>query len=216
MVLRAWSILVVSLIFVLNGCATDSHGRAKKGALIGAIGGAAAGAAVGSTRGSAGKGALIGGVAGALIGGVVGNYMDRQAEELERVAEVERTGEGLVVTMRDKILFDFDSASLKPESETTLQKVSDVLKKYDKTTITVAGYTDNVGSSSYNYQLSEKRAKAVKFYLVNHGVASNRIEEMGFGKDNPVVSNETPEGRSQNRRVELHVVPNDELRAEGG
>jgi outer membrane protein OmpA-like peptidoglycan-associated protein len=89
-----------------------------------------------------------------------------------------------------------------------------VLTKYPKTTITVAGYTDNTGRPDYNVKLSERRANAVKFALTDRGVAGERISTMGFGADNPVASNAAPDGRAQNRRVELHIVPDETLKEE--
>jgi outer membrane protein OmpA-like peptidoglycan-associated protein len=210
--------IVLSIIgaFVMSLTACESMNRTQKGAAIGGLSGAGLGAIIGSRSGHAGRGALIGGAAGALVGGVVGNYMDRQAAELERVAETERTGDGIVVTMRDKILFDVNSANVKPESSASLQQISDVLKKYPKTNITVAGYTDSTGSDAYNQGLSERRASSVKFMLVSYGVDGSRVTSAGFGKSNPVASNDTADGRAQNRRVELHIVPNEDLKRESG
>jgi outer membrane protein OmpA-like peptidoglycan-associated protein len=140
--------------------------------------------------------------------------MDRQAEELEKVADTTRTGDGIIVTMRDKILFDVDSATVKPAAAAGVDNLATVLTKYPKTTITVAGHTDNTGRSDYNVKLSERRANAVRFALTDRGVAGDRISTMGFGAENPVASNATPDGRTQNRRVELHIVPNEALKAE--
>ena len=139
--------------------------------------------------------------------------MDKQAEELKQVAETRRTQDGIIVTMKDKdkILFDVNKAELTPGSKESLLKIADILKKYSKTNITVAGYTDSTGSADYNRNLSEKRADAVRFFLSDNGIPPNRITARGFGKDNPIASNDTVEGRAQNRRVELHIVPNDEL-----
>ena len=215
-VLYRFVVLGVMVAFAASIAACESMNRTEKGAGIGALTGAGLGAIIGSRSGHAGRGALIGGAAGALVGGVVGNYMDRQAADLQKVAETERTGDGIVVTMRDKILFDVNSANIKPEAEASLQRIADVLKKYPKTNITVAGYTDSTGSDSYNQSLSERRANSVKFALVSDGVDGSRATSAGFGKSNPVASNETTEGRAQNRRVELHIVPNEELKREGG
>jgi len=209
----------VAILLVLGlmqlGCASDgSLSRTQKGAMIGGASGAAVGGLIGSKKGKTGKGAVIGGVAGAVLGGVVGQYMDKQAKELEQVAETERVDDGIIVTMKDKILFDFNSSELKAGSRAALQKMADVFKKYDKTDMTVTGHTDNVGTASYNLQLSERRAKAVADYLMSLGVSRDRMRIMGFGLERPVASNDSAEGRSQNRRVEIHIVPNDELRDE--
>jgi outer membrane protein OmpA-like peptidoglycan-associated protein len=196
----------------LTGC--ENMNRTQKGALTGTAVGAGLGALIGKQHGSSGRGALIGGAIGALSGGLIGNYMDRQAEELEKVAETTRTGDGIIVTMRDKILFDIDSATLKPAAVASLDKLASILVKYPKTTITVAGYTDNTGRPDYNFKLSERRANSVKFALVDRAVTAARIATMGFGPENPVASNATPDGRAENRRVELHIVPDESLKQE--
>lgn len=214
---RYWRPVAVVLVLGLMqlGCASDgSLSRTQKGAMIGGASGAAVGGLIGSKKGKTGKGAVIGGIAGAVLGGVVGQYMDKQARELEQVAETERVDDGIIVTMKDKILFDFNSAELKSGSRAALQKMADVFKKYDKTDMTVTGHTDNVGAASYNLQLSERRAKAVADYLASLGVGRERMRIMGFGLERPVAGNDSAEGRSQNRRVEIHIVPNDELRDE--
>lgn len=214
---RYWRPVAVVLVLGLMqlGCASDgSLSRTQKGAMIGGASGAAVGGLIGSKKDKTAKGAVIGGIAGAVLGGVVGQYMDKQARELEQVAETERVDDGIIVTMKDKILFDFNSAELKSGSRAALQKMADVFKKYDKTDMTVTGHTDNVGAASYNLQLSERRAKAVADYLVSLGVSRERMRIMGFGFERPVAGNDSAEGRSQNRRVEIHIVPNDELRDE--
>ncbi len=197
---------------LLNGC--EGMTRTQKGSLGGAAVGAGMGALIGKQSGHAGRGALIGGAIGALSGGLIGNYMDRQAEELERVADTTRVGDGILVTMKDKILFDVDSAAIKPAAVSSLDKLASILVKYPKTTITVAGYTDNTGRPDYNVKLSERRANSVKFALADRGVAAARVATMGFGMENPVASNATPDGRAENRRVELHIVPDAELKRE--
>jgi outer membrane protein OmpA-like peptidoglycan-associated protein len=171
---------------------------------------------IGHQHGNATTGALIGGAVGALSGGVIGTYMDRQAAELEKVADTTRTGDGIIVTLRDKILFDVDSATIKPPAAAGVDNLANVLTRYPKTTITVAGYTDNTGRSDYNVRLSERRANAVRFALTDRGVTGDRISSMGFGAENPVASNATPDGRAQNRRVEIHIVPDESLKAEAG
>lgn len=196
----------------LTGC--ENMNRTQKGAVAGATVGAGMGALIGKQSGNATGGALIGGAIGAVSGGLIGNYMDRQAEEMEKVADTKRSGDGIIVTMRDKILFDVDSASIKPAGVKSLDQLASVLVKYPKTTITVAGHTDNTGRPDYNLKLSERRANAVKFALADRGVQSSRIATMGFGADSPVASNVTPDGRAENRRVELHIVPDEDLRKE--
>lgn len=191
-----------------SGCSSMS--RTQQGIVIGGLGGAAAGAVIGGKK-SAGKGALIGGILGAASGGLIGNYMDKQAQELASVAEVQRTKDGIRVTMRDKILFDTGKSTLKPESQSGLIKIAAVLKKYNKTEVSIVGHTDNVGSASYNQGLSERRANAVQVFLVSQGVQASRLKTVGMGFDEPVAPNDTPEGRAMNRRVELHITPDPSL-----
>ncbi|MBI5039119.1 MAG: OmpA family protein [Nitrospirae bacterium] len=160
---------------------------------------------------SVGKGALIGGILGAASGGLIGNYMDKQAQELASVADVQRTEDGIRVTMRDKILFDTGQSMLKPESRNGLLKIAEVLKKYNKTEVAILGHTDNVGSASYNQGLSERRANSVQVFLVSQGVKVSRLKTVGISFDDPVASNDTPEGKTMNRRVELHITPDPSL-----
>lgn len=202
---------VLSFLLV-QGCATDGElTRAQKGAIIGAASGAAAGALIGSKKDKELKYAVVGGVLGGAAGALIGDYMDRQAEELRQLAEVIRVDDGLIATMREQVLFDFDKAELKPQARDNLAKVAAVLRKYDKTEITVAGHTDNVGSASYNRELSLRRANAVRLFLIEQGIAPSRLHAMGFGFDRPVASNATAAGRALNRRVELHITPDERL-----
>lgn len=191
-----------------SGCSSMSH--TQQGVVIGGLGGAAAGAVIGGKK-SAGKGALIGGILGAASGGVIGHYMDKQAQELASVADVQRTEDGIRVTMRDKILFDTGQSILKSESQSGLLKITAVLKKYDKTEVAIVGHTDNVGSASYNQGLSERRANSVHVFLAGQGVQAGRLKTVGMGFNEPVASNDTPEGRAMNRRVELHITPDPSL-----
>ena len=183
--------------------------RTQQGALIGAAAGAFAGALLKKEK--RGKGALIGAALGAAGGAVIGNYMDKQAEELRQVADVVRVEDGIVVTMRDRILFDTNRADVKPGSQQSLNKLASILGKYEKTEITIAGHTDSTGAKGYNQQLSERRANSVRLYLSQRGVAPSRMSAMGFGENRSVASNASPSGRAANRRVELHISPDERL-----
>lgn len=200
-------IILISMIFVIGHTGCESTSRTQKGAIFGGLGGATVGGLIGSKKGNTATGALIGGVVGALTGGLIGNYMDKQAQELASVAEVKRVDDGIIVTMRDKILFDTGQSTLLPGSKTSLIRISEVIKKYNKTEVTIAGHTDNVGTASFNQGLSERRANSVQVFLVGQGVAPSRMKPVGFGFDRPIASNSTQEGRAQNRRVELHISP---------
>lgn len=182
---------------------------ATKGAAIGAVAGAAAGAAAGG-----GKGAVIGGAVGATAGAIIGDYMAKQKQELEKVpdADVRQEGDELIVTFNSPILFDLNSAALRPNAKELLNDVGNVLAKYPETDILVMGHTDNTGSEAYNQELSERRAQAVSNYLITRGVAASRLKYMGFGETMPVASNDTETGRSENRRVEVQIAANQALR----
>ncbi len=201
-------LLMAALALVLGGCGMS---RAQKGALLGGAAGAGAGAAVSKNNT---KGAVIGGAAGAVIGGLIGSYLDNQAREMEEIegAAVTRQGDELQVTFENAILFDYDSSALKTASQDQLREVADVLSRYPDTDIMVRGHTDSSGSDDYNQSLSERRAAAVRGFLMGAGVAANRITAHGYGESAPVADNGSESGRSQNRRVELNVQVNEEFR----
>ncbi len=200
-------VLILGLIaLIIPACAETP--KWQQGALAGGAIGAGTGAIIGHQSGHAGEGALIGGAVGAVAGGLVGHYLDKQQAELSQVAEVQRPSENeLVVTLRDKVLFDVNEYTLKPGAEDNLSKVADILIKYPDSNIVVEGHTDSTGEETYNQWLSEKRAQSVANFLISRGVASIRITTMGYGETRPVSTNDTPEGRQQNRRVELHITP---------
>ncbi|HUP64656.1 MAG TPA: OmpA family protein [Thermoanaerobaculia bacterium] len=188
--------------------ADDPNRRTKQGAAIGAATGAAAGAAIGNQSGNPRTGGVAGAVVGGVIGAVVGRRMDQQQKELEQIEgiDVERTAEDtLDVSLKNEILFDFDSSALRSESRSTLRELASVLARYPAQSVSVAGHTDSQGSDSYNQRLSEQRAAAVKDYLVGQGVPSNRIAAFGYGKTRPVATNATAEGRQLNRRVQIYI-----------
>ncbi len=198
------SIAAVTAALVLAaGCET-----AGKRTAIGAGAGAAAGAGVGALIGGW-KGAAIGAGVGALAGGSVGLYLDKQAKELEQVAETKRTENGILVQMKGDILFDTGSAVLKDDAVERLSKVGDILAKYSDDRIRIEGYTDSVGSARSNEELSLRRAEAVKTVITGRGVQAQQITALGMGETRPVADNATAAGRARNRRVELHIdVPN--------
>lgn len=215
------SILAVGMAFTLltTSCNTFKKlTKEQKGAAVGVAGGAAAGAAIGSKSKNPAVFAIVGSAIGGVAGAVVGKYMDKQAEEIEEDlgsnAEVERIEEGIKVTMGSGILFGFDSYQLSAEAKANLAELSETLDKYESTEIMVAGHTDNVGTDSYNEALSEKRAKAVASYLSQQGVKRNRFIVMGFGEDKPEFNNDTEIGQMKNRRVELAIVADNNLKEE--
>ncbi|HEX9308776.1 MAG TPA: OmpA family protein [Anaeromyxobacter sp.] len=199
--LTSTAALLCGLLFA--GCATAGRDTA-----IGAGLGGAAGAGIGALVGGK-KGALVGLGVGALAGGSVGLYLDKQRKELERVAEVKKTENGLVVQMKNDILFDTGSDGVKAGGVTDLAKMGDILAKYSDDRVRIEGHTDSTGDARSNLALSARRADAVKTVLVSRGVKESQIAVHGLGETKPVADNVTAEGRSKNRRVELHIdVPN--------
>jgi len=132
-------------------------------------------------------------------------YLDQQSEELKKVADTERTGEGIIVTLKGNALFDSGAYELKPVAKEQIKQIANVLKSHDSNLIIVAGHADNTGSADANKKLSEKRAMAVKDYLVSKGVRADIIQAEGKGSSEPVASNDTEAGRAKNRRVEIIV-----------
>jgi outer membrane protein OmpA-like peptidoglycan-associated protein len=200
---------------LLAGC--SSMNKTQKGAVIGTAGGAAVGAVIGKAAGNTALGAIIGAAVGGVTGTVIGKKMDKQAEQIKNEvpgAKVERVGEGIVVEFNDKILFGFDRSDLSVSAEDNLNKLADVLKQNPDTYIEVQGHTDSKGADAYNMTLSQKRATSVANYLIKRGVSSSRITTKGYGETAPVASNDTEEGRAQNRRVNFLITANEKMKNE--
>ena len=210
---RKASAVLLALLFAA-ACATtdpnDPNAKAKRGAGIGAAAGAVVGAIIGNQVGGQGRtGAVVGAAIGAAIGGSEGHRMDQQQKELQQIpgVEVTRPAENeIAINLTNDILFDYNSYALRPESKSTLQNLADNFRKYPEEQISVEGHTDAVGSIESNQRLSEQRADGVRNYLVDQGVNGQRITSIGFGETRPKASNDTPEGRQLNRRVEIHVT----------
>ena len=188
---------------------TDPNKNTKQGALLGGILGAGIGAL---TAKDTKKGVIIGGIAGATTGAIAGNFLDKQEAELRRDLEnqniqITNTGDRLIVTMPQDILFAVDSAQVNGSLRSDLLTVAQSLQSYPDSRVQVVGHTDNTGGASYNQGLSERRANAVANVLMNGGVPFSRIETFGRGEDQPVASNLTEQGRAQNRRVEIVILP---------
>ena len=207
------AVFLSTLLIGLCACTNDPHQRAKIGAAVGAAAGAAAGYAIDDGA----KGALIGAAVGALAGGAVGNYMDNQQREFEQALaeeqarhdiEIERLKDDVLkLDLSSEVSFDYDSASLKPGFYPTLEKLADVITKYDRTVVHVVGHTDSTGSAEYNQRLSEERAQTVVSYLLSNGVPADRLRSEGRGESAPRATNDTEAGRQLNRRVEIYVKP---------
>jgi len=154
---------------------------------------------------------VIGGAVGAATGAIVGAMMDKQERELRQIegVNVQRVNsDELKVTVKNDVLFDYNSAGLRSASRDSLREMTDVFQKYPDTTIRVEGHTDSIGSTSYNQRLSKRRANSVAQYLEGIGVRNSRIDAIGYGKSQPRATNSTASGRQLNRRVEIHVKAN--------
>ncbi|HSJ25090.1 MAG TPA: OmpA family protein [Longimicrobiales bacterium] len=206
---------VLAIAALLSGCA--GLNQTQRGAVIGGAAGAAVGAAVGSATGSTARGAIIGAAVGGTAGAVIGAQMDRQRAELAAELEgarVERYGEGLLITFDSGLLFGFDSDVVTGAAQTNLTNLANSLRRHPDTEVLIVGHTDNVGSAQYNQGLSERRANSARNFLVSQGVPADRIRTQGMGLREPVASNETEAGRSQNRRVEVAIFASEEYRQE--
>ncbi|MDW2958862.1 MAG: OmpA family protein [Alphaproteobacteria bacterium] len=207
-------ISICALTAVVAGCTTvnpyTGESQTAKSTWGTAIG-ATAGALIGSTQSS--TGALIGGLAGAAVGGGVGYYLDVQAAELRQElvstgVQVVETADSIRLIMPGNITFKTDSSDINSSFYPVLNSVAKVLNKYSNSTILVSGHTDSTGNADYNLNLSRERAQSVASYLQGQGIKSTRFEVLGMGSSNPIASNSTAQGRAQNRRVELKIIPN--------
>lgn len=203
--------LFLILIPFFLGCKASNT---TKGGAIGAGVGGALGGVIGSRSDNTAVGAIIGATVGGAAGALIGRHMDKQAEELRQDLEgatVERVGEGIKITFNSGLMFDHDSYQLKPETEQNLTELATTLQKYDDTNILIEGHTDNTGAEDYNLQLSDWRAEAVSKFLNEKGVKNGRISIEGYGEQQPVASNDTAEGRQENRRVEVAIYANKKM-----
>ncbi len=208
--------VAAAITLALAGCQTvdpytgeQKTSNAAKGTGIGAIGGAIAGAIIG---GGKRKGVLIGAGIGALTGAAVGNYMDQQEAKLRARLEgtgvsVTRVGDSIVLNMPGNITFATDSSNISADFYPVLDSVALVINEFEKTYVDVIGHTDSTGAADYNQRLSVARASSVSRYLESQQVLPQRIFTQGMGENAPIASNDTPEGRALNRRVEIRLTP---------
>jgi outer membrane protein OmpA-like peptidoglycan-associated protein len=208
---------VIIALLLLAGCTgdqpTSAGRRTAVGATLGAIAGGVAGAVIDKNDV---RGPLIGAAIGAALGGGVGYALDRQQAELEQALEHERAtqqatvervaDDQLKVTISDQVAFDYKSTAIRPAFLPTIERVADVLAKHDTSQVRVVGYSDAVGSDSYNRELSLARADAVRDALEVYGVDPARIRAEGRGEAEPRASNDSEAGRAANRRVEILVT----------
>ena len=211
-------ILMVAVSVLFTQCSTiNSMNNTQKGTAIGAGGGAALGAVIGKISGNTGLGTILGAVVGGAAGNIIGRKMDKQAEEIKNQipnAKVERVEEGINVEFNSAILFGFNQSNVSTAAQTSLNDLVTILNKYPDTNIEIDGHTDNTGTAEYNQTLSEKRASTVGDYLKSKGIAASRITTKGLSFSVPKYSNDTPDGRTKNRRVEFLITANDKMQAD--
>ncbi|MCU0390898.1 MAG: OmpA family protein [Thermoflexibacter sp.] len=218
--------LVFSLLITTLSVSSCKMSKTGKGAAIGAGAGAVIGGVIGSRSGNTAAGAILGAAIGGVGGAAIGRYMDKQKRKLEEdlkkntptngnpeeEVKVEREGEGIKVTLGSGILFDVSKADLKPQVRENLRKMAETLKEYKDTEILITGHTDSDGTDEFNQKLSERRANAVSNYLSSLGVSSSRLKTMGLGESQPVLENTTAQNKQKNRRVEIAIYANEELK----
>ncbi len=211
------TLLAAASAVALAGCTDPAYQqggerqRTGQGAAIGAVLGGLAGATKESGSDRV-ENAILGAAIGGAIGAGVGSLLDKQANELrgslDNDIDVIRSGDELIVRMPQDILFNVDSATVQPALRSDLGTLAASLNRYPNSTVTIVGHTDSTGSATYNQNLSEARAVAVANVLINNNVSGSRLRTFGAGEDQPIASNLTPEGRAQNRRVDITIRPN--------
>ncbi|WP_194768648.1 OmpA family protein [Tamlana sp. I1] len=208
----------IALVSFVNCKTVDNANNKQKGAAIGAVGGAILGAIIGNNvgHGNSELGAAIGAAIGGGAGVVIGNKMDKQAQAIEQEvpgAQVERVDQGIVVTFEDGsgVYFATNKYNINSESQETLNKLVGVFQDHPDTNLLVVGHTDSQGDANYNMTLSKNRANAVTGFLRQNGISSSRLTTHWFGEEQPIADNGTAEGRAKNRRVNIVIVPNDEM-----
>lgn len=219
---RLISFLLIISILAFMGCNASNM---AKGGGIGAGTGAVIGGLLGKKSGNTVTGAILGAAIGGVGGAAIGRYMDKQKKKLEEDLKrnnptskpgeevvVEREGEGIKVTLGSGILFDVGKADLKPQVKDALKKASVTLNEYKDTEIVITGHTDSDGSDELNQKLSERRANAVSAYLSSQGVQASRIKIVGLGETQPLVENNSVTNKQKNRRVEMAIFANEELK----
>ncbi len=202
-------VLAMAMALLVGGCASMS--RKQQGAVVGAAAGGAVGGVIGNNTGSTARGAIIGAVVGGAAGAIIGHQMDQQAKELKVAipgATVERVGEGIQVTFASGLLFDFDSDAIRPDAAGNLRNLASSLSSYANTDLLIVGHTDALGSTTYNQDLSMRRAGSAAAYLASQGVGASRLRTTGKGEMEAVASNSTESGRQANRRIEVAIFAN--------
>lgn len=205
--------LVAFAFAAITGCSNWS--KKEKGAAIGATGGAVIGGLIGNKAGNTAVGAILGAVVGGAAGAYIGNQMDKQAEEMQRDlegAKVERVGEGIKITWASGILFDVNSADLRPTAKSNLTDLARILNKYPESNIQVDGHTDSTGTAEWNMELSKRRAESVGMFLGQQNVDFTRLKMVAWGETMPADNANSADGLQNNRRVEVGIYANDKLK----
>lgn len=217
--LKSPTVIAIGAIAALSAC-TDPAAIGNVGPSgepinqkrnTGAAIGAASGAVIGAVTGNRNT-ALAGAVVGGLIGGAIGYDLDQQEAELRRElasgVTITNTGDRLIVSFPEAILFAVNSFTVRPGLNSDMAALARSLERYPDSTVQIVGHTDSDGDAAFNQQLSERRANAVADVLLDQGVPFNRIQTFGRGESQPIATNLTPEGKQQNRRVEIVILPN--------
>ena len=209
-------LILAVIILIAGGCETvKKTNKAQRGAAGGAVIGGVLGGVIGN---NVGKGNTV-------LGAIIGNKMDKQAEKIKNEipgAEVERVGEGIVVTFNEKnpdgskmgVYFDFDKSDITSNSKLALNKLIQIFKEYPETNLLVEGHTDDKGADSYNLSLSERRAMAVGNYLKANNISSSRLTINWYGEAQPKTENTSDANRAENRRVEFAITANEKRKEE--
>lgn len=208
--------LAASALALTTACAgtggPNDNQNTRTGAAAGAALGALLGAATGDDKRERRQQAIVGAAIGAGIGGAIGTRLDQQEEELRQQlggnVGIVNNGQNLTVTLPQDILFATNSTAVSGAAQNDLFTLANSLQRFPNSTVNIIGHTDNVGDAAFNFDLSQRRAQAVASILINAGVSPARIRSIGRGEDAPVATNLTPEGRQQNRRVEVVITPN--------
>ena len=208
------SAIALASLVLATACTTASETpKTRDGAVIGGLIGGLAGAIAGNDPEERRRNAAVGAIVGAGVGGVIGSQLDKQEAALRQDlgndnVTIVNTGDRLIVTLPQDILFATDSTTVRADLQSDLRALAGNLNEYPNTTVQVIGHTDSDGSAAYNQDLSQRRAQAVSSVLIGNGVAPSRIQAFGRGEDQPVATNLTAEGKAQNRRVEIVILPN--------
>ena len=217
--MRVSLLLGAAGVMALGACATNPDGSmgttlstTQQGALIGAGAGGALAAGRDDDKNNQGKDFLKGAVLGAAAGAVVGNVLEAQEKQLRQVmtspgVQIINRGDHLQVIMPSGLLFASDSAAISGQAQNDLYGLAKSLNQYPNSRVEIYGHTDSTASDAHNLDLSQRRAQSVGGILTASGVSAARLVMVGRGESQPVATNDTQEGRAQNRRVEILIRP---------